>query len=691
MRDRDIILVVDEEGATRTALHEILSLDYPVIEATNSKEALQRLDGNTTQMTLVLLNAALLGMDGAKMLQIMRDKGRLKDIPVILIAAEGIELASTLADDLGVIDVITRPFEPDIVRHRVARVLELFHYRIQRERQEQNVYLWEQEQARRETQRSILEVLSATIEFRNCDSQACVRRVRQVTRLLLLDVMKHYPEYGLYQERVERLSDLSILHDIGKIMIPESILKKRGALTGNEIKQIRSHTVYGGELAGYIHFAPDSEMRGECYEICRHHHERWDGRGYPDGLKGAEIPIWVQAVGVADAYEALVSGRSYKQACGVEDAVRRITEGECGVFSPKMIRSLRRVLPSLLSEFDEKVAEQPEVRYGKWTEALPRQRVGMSCSRKQPAIHPDAKILLNLEREKSRVMGELSQDMVFTYNALFDSMEFSNIFCHTFRTPNYINHVKKQMASLSICDPEEYEQLMEKRRELSWKKPKLEMDLRLTLPDGSRPWFHLVLHILLDEDRTRKLGYVGKLMNINRIKREAVEWKKRANTDALTQLCNRAGAHIMFETLLRENREQPVPLTVAFMDVDHFKELNDTLGHEAGDQILSTFSRNICRMFRPDDIVSRFGGDEFLVVIKNVGNRKLAQAKLEKLCHQVIPLSGTHRAVEITSSIGAAFYPADGVEFSELLRKADQALYESKRKGRGRVSFYVEE
>ena len=152
------------------------------------------------------------------------------------------------------------------------------------------------------------------------------------------------------------------------------------------------------------------------------------------------------------------------------------------------------------------------------------------------------------------------------------------------------------------------------------------MDLRLPLPDGTRPWFHLVLHVILDQrDRTRELGYVGKLTNINRIKREATEWQKRANTDALTQLYNRAGTHILFEELLLEGKDIHMPLTVAFMDIDHFKSLNDTMGHEAGDQILTAFGQSIRRLFRPDDIVSRFGGDEFLVVMKNMGDPAFAR------------------------------------------------------------------
>lgn len=310
----------------------------------------------------------------------------------------------------------------------------------------------------------------------------------------------------------------------------------------------------------------------------------------------------------------------------------------------------------------------------------------------------EAQLLFELEKERYQVVSEFAEDLIFSYNALFDSMELSEKFCRIFRVPAYLRDYSRQEAPAQLFVPEEYRALTERFQQLSWADQEMEMDVRLKLPDGTMPWFHLVLRTLWSSrDRSRELGYVGKLTNINRIKREADKWQQRANTDPLTQLNNRAGAHLRFEQMLRECAQRGGKMTVVFLDIDHFKQLNDTMGHAMGDAILVAFSQNIRRQFRPTDIVARFGGDEFLVVMRDTGDREFARRKLEPLCHQTleIPL-GEHlpsffNRISVSSSMGVAFYPEDGQEFDALLRKADSALYDSKRAGRGQVSFCREE
>lgn len=685
LQDRQTVLVVDDQAHHRSTLRGLLGSAYQVIEAADGNEALQLIEGCFSRLALILLDIDMPGIGGLEVLRTMGDRGWLKSIPVFLIIEEGKTENLAMAYELGVMDVVEKPFRPEVVRRRVDSVVELYAHRFELERvvREQTAHIRERGHPLRQTNKSIVETLSAAIEFRDCSSEVHVRRVREVTRLLLEDVMEFWPEYGLDQEQVKQISDLSVMHDIGKAAVPDALLNKNGRLTGEEFEQIKAHTVYGGELVTHISFTQGDHVHSYCYDICRHHHERWAGRGYPDGLKGEEIPIWVQAVAIADVYEALISNRVYKPAYEAEEAIRMILDGECGAFNPKILTSLRRVAPRLLMELKGEAEQDGGGAGGK--------EPGLVRPVRREEASTDAQTLFELEQEKYRVMAELSEDMIFTYNALFDSMEFSEKFCKVFQIPAYMQDYERYHSSPRMLFPEEYEQLEEKRQSLSWAVPELEMDLRLPLPDGSRSWFHLTLHLLLDRrDRTRELGYVGRLTNINRIKSEATEWQKRANTDALTQLCNRAGAHVLFEELLREGRDGAVPLTVAFMDIDHFKDLNDTLGHEAGDQILIRFGRNVRGLFRPDDIVSRFGGDEFLVVMKNMGDPVFTQSKLGQLCSQSIRIDQCDQPLEVSGSIGVAFYPRDGVEFDDLLRKADQALYHSKRSGRGRVSFYAD-
>ncbi len=687
MLERDIVLLVDDQAKDRTQLRQLLSPSYEIVEAADGNEGIQMMETYCLQLAAVLLDVDMPGLDGFEVLQIARQKGWLRSVPVFLIAEDRAEEALERGYELGAMDILTKPFWPQVVRRRVDSMVELFRHRYELEQavQEQTARIREQDARIRKTNKSIMEILSAAIGFRNMDSEVHVRRMRQITRMLLTDVMEHHPEYHLTEEQVERIADLSILHDIGKIGIPDVILNKSGRLTEDEYECMKAHAIYGGELVERMDFQTGEEGRWYCYEICRHHHERWDGSGYPDGLKGEEIPIWVQAVSVADAYEALVSHRVYKEAYTAEEAVQMILYGECGSFNPKILESLQRVSPRLVQE----VAGEAE------REHLEKELDGQEPVKaipKPPELSnatEEGKLLFDLEQEKYRIIAELSEDMIFTYNVLFDSMEFSEKFCKVFQVPAYVNDYSKRPMPERTFYPEEYEELCRKRQTLTWAVPEMEMDLRLPLPDGGHPWFHLVLHILSDRnDRTRELGYVGKLTNINRIKKEATEWQKRANTDVLTQLYNRAGAHILFEELRQESCQTPLDLTVAFMDIDRFKTLNDTLGHEAGDQILAAFGRSVRHLFRPDDIVSRFGGDEFLVVMKGMGDRTFARNKLSQLCHQTVQISSVDKPLEISSSIGVAFFPRDGKEFDDLLRKADKALYASKHAGRGCLSFY---
>ena len=330
---------------------------------------------------------------------------------------------------------------------------------------EQTARIRSQEEQLRQTNRSIMEVLSAAIEFRNCDSGIHVRRVQQVTRLLLMDVVKHHPESGLTQAEVDLVSELSVMHDIGKIAVPDTILTKGGQLTPEEFEQVKAHTIYGGELVQHILLPQEGQVQRYFYEICRHHHERWDGRGYPDGLKGEQIPVWVQAVAVADVYEALVSRRVYKPAHAAGEAVRMILDGECGAFCPWVLESLRRVAGRLEAEVGDETAEERPA-------ALPLSLRGEeNPARQEEASETVAgsreqnstRLLSQLEQEKYRLIAEFSEDMVFTYNAIFDSMEFSEKLCRVFRVPAYLKEYSHRRPSERVFYPEEFRTLREKQ------------------------------------------------------------------------------------------------------------------------------------------------------------------------------------------------------------------------------------
>ncbi len=550
MQERRTVLIVAHRAEDRVTLRGFLNGAYQVVEAADGNEALQMAERCFSQLAAILLDTDIPGIDGYEAARVMQSRGWMRTIPVFLLTGADLDTALVRGYQLGCVDVLSKPFRVEVIRGKVDNMVELYRHRFELESVvlEQTARIRSQEEQLRQTNRSIMEALSAAIEFRNCDSGIHVRRMHQVTRLLLTDMIEHHPESGLTQREVELVSELSVMHDIGKIAVPDMILTKDGQLTQEEFEQIKAHTIYGGELVRHIFLPQGEQVQRYFYEICRHHYERWDGRGYPDGLKGEQIPVWVQAVAVADVYEALVSRRVYKPAYAAGEAVRMILDGECGAFCPWVLESLRRVAGRLAAEVgDEAAEERPAVpalsRRGEENPARQEEPLEMVSGSGE---EDSTRLLSQLEQEKYRLIAEFSEDMVFTYNAIFDSIEFSEKLCRVFRVPAYLKEYSHRRPSERVFYPEEFRTLREKQSRLSWAVPEMEMDLRLPLPDGTRPWFHLILHLLTDrEDRTRELGYVGKLTNINRIKREATEWQKRANTDPLTQLYNRAGAHVL--------------------------------------------------------------------------------------------------------------------------------------------------
>ena len=241
--------------------------------------------------------------------------------------------------DLGAIDIIRKPFIPQFLKHRINDIVELY-----RHRNELQEVVAEQVERLSRLNQSMIETLATAIEFRDCESGEHVKRICGLTRVLMNKVSDTYPPYRLPNSQIEKIVTASILHDVGKISIPDAILNKPGRLTDDEFEVMKKHTLKGCELLQNIPNSMDEDIYNYSYDICRHHHERWDGRGYPDGLAGDQISIWAQVVAVADVYDALTSERVYKKAFTHEKAIDMIVRGECGTFNPKLIKSFQEVM-----------------------------------------------------------------------------------------------------------------------------------------------------------------------------------------------------------------------------------------------------------------------------------------------------------------------------------------------------------
>lgn len=337
MKKDDTILVVDDMEVNRAVLCSIFENKCNILEAENGRQAMEILEQNPA-VNVMLLDIVMPEMDGYQVLRRMNDNGMIDKIPVVVITAEISPEIELLAFDLGARDIISKPFEPFIVKRRVENIIELYRHRLHLEE-----LVKDQAYQLKESNEIIVDALSSVIESRSLESGQHIFRIRMFTKILLNEIAKTDNGYDLDDYKIELIASASSMHDIGKIAIPDSILNKPGRLTADEFEIMKTHTTTGCKILKSLDKMSDKEYLLYAYNICRYHHERFDGNGYPDGLKGDNIPICAQAVSVADAYDALTTDRVYKSAYPHEKAMEMILGGECGAFNPKILKCLINV------------------------------------------------------------------------------------------------------------------------------------------------------------------------------------------------------------------------------------------------------------------------------------------------------------------------------------------------------------
>lgn len=339
------LLVVDDSEMNREILKEILGKEYRILEACDGEEALKMLEQYGTEISLVLLDIIMPKMDGFEVLAYMNRDKWIEDIPVIMISSEGSESYIRRAYELGASDYISRPFDAKVVYQRVINMIKLY------AKQRRLIHLvTDQIYEKEKNNRMMTGILSQIVEFRNGESGLHVLHINILTQLLLEKLMRKSENYDLSWSQQHMIATASALHDIGKIGIDEKILNKPGKLTKEEFEAMKQHTIIGARMLDRLEMYHDEEMMKYAYEICRWHHERYDGKGYPDGLKGEEIPISAQVVSLTDVYDALVSDRVYKKAYSHEKAMEMILNGECGMFNPLLLECLVEIQDKVCKE-----------------------------------------------------------------------------------------------------------------------------------------------------------------------------------------------------------------------------------------------------------------------------------------------------------------------------------------------------
>ena len=787
MDPKQKILIVDDSEINRALLKEILGDSYEYLETENGVRAMEILRGRA-DISLVLLDLIMPEMDGFDVLRVMRCYSWLEEIPVIVISAAEDTASIERAYDLGVADYIRRPFERVMVMRRVQNVLMLY-------AKQKRLTRLVTDQVYEKEHNSVLmiSILSHVVEFRNSESGQHVLHIRTLTDLLLHQLARKTDRYQLDESDISLISTASALHDIGKIMIPDEILNKPGRLTEEEYAVIKTHTTEGAKILKDLSSGigrADEPLLQVAHAICRWHHERWDGGGYPDKLCGDEIPIAAQVVALADVYDALTSERCYKPAYSHEQAIDMILNGECGAFNPLLLECLQESSELLAAElqrteFDRGFRHEThrlseEILH---REALPRE------DRSQR--------MLDVERERTAFYADQLGGIQFDYDVLggrvkvhnryeepasqVQTLDFDEGHGLQFLSSKDRNHLLDALknatpdapdAVFEVLVPVEQEyrlhrlvlhtiwsrtggrrcvsvagQLIDEHETLQQRQELLLGDVTAESPEVLIKRLQGIFDIvrLVDPERTKVLtltedgrledlpGHCHMVWNKSSRCENCISGKVFARKGFLNKIEFKddqayfvmakyvevgghgcvlemvsklsdgrwldIGGHRMlldhgtnfdrsifvdsltgaysrryFEKFLADSEQMG---GVAMIDVDHFKEVNDRFGHLVGDKALQAVSTAVQSSLRQSDILIRYGGDEFLLLMpkirpKDMENvmdrvwRAVSEAKVESLPE-----------LQLSASIGSV---CDVRPLTEAIRQADAQMYKNKAK-----------
>ena len=665
------ILIVDDSEMNRSILADMLEDEYAILEAEDGVEAVECLRERSGEIELVLLDIVMPRMDGFGVLASMNQNGWIEDVPVIMISSESGSAQVARAYDMGVTDFIGRPFDALVVPRRVVNTLLLY------AKQKRLMAMVEEQISETERHSSLMiEILSHIVEFRNGESGAHIMHVRALTDFVLRALMQKTDRYHLTGADVSRISVGSALHDIGKIVIDDHILNKPGRLTAEEFEIMKTHSMQGAKMLDALTAHRDDPLVRTAYEICRWHHERYDGRGYPDGLVGDEIPISAQVVALADVYDALTSPRVYKAPIPHEKAVEMIEDGQCGTFNPLLLECLSENAESIrqmLIGDEDNMARRESANIVKETV-----RSGMGgASASDRTLR-----LLDNERMKHSFFSALTKDIQFEYTISPSMLTMTEWSAKTLGIDEFIPDPADNESLRAVMGEDGWDRLQEKLRQTTPERPSVSYDEQLTY-GGQTRWHRIVLRTIWSADTPPKFeGAMGKATDIHETHEKMAALEKKATRDAMTGLLNRAAAVERITARMRERPDSHYAMVI--FDLDFFKIANDQYGHQFGDQVLKTVADRLRHSVRGSDIACRAGGDEFLLFLEyNTDIERTIQRVFQNLC-------GYYEDYEISVTMGVALSSVAGHSYEELFRAADAALYAAKRAGKKRYHFYDE-
>lgn len=497
------ILIVDDSEMNRDMLSDMLSDDYDIVEAADGEEALSILKERVYDIDLVLLDIIMPAVDGFGVLDVMKRYHWIDNTPVIMISSETSQSYIRKAFELGVTDYIIRPFDSFIIHKRVSNTLMLY-----RKQKKLLSALEEQVYENEKNNSMMINVLAHIVEFRNGESGMHVHHIKQLTSILLQNLIEKTDKYRLTENDILLISTASSLHDIGKISIDDKILNKPGRLTAEEFEVIKTHSIIGAEMLQDLHNTHNYPLFDKAYEICRWHHERYDGKGYPDGLKGEEIPISAQVTSLADVYDALTSNRCYKKAFSHEKAMEMILDGQCGAFNPVLLQCLKDCEKQILAEFSDSIdTTQDDRLLIRATEELVENKISSD------KIDFSARLPI-AARERWNFFSDGSGEIQFEYDAMLDVLRLTKYGAKVLGLQELTMHPRGlKQGYLGAQNIQTILDAMQS--EASLEKPVVKIKKHISL-NGPRRWYEIRIRTLWsNEENPKYTGILGRIIDIN--------------------------------------------------------------------------------------------------------------------------------------------------------------------------------
>lgn len=706
------MLVVDNTEMNKSILHEIFYSLYELIETDSSETALKLIKQYKNDISIILINEKIAHDFSSETIKRLTDEKIFENIPVILILNNDYFKIRNSFDNLYFSDVIASPVNPYIIKKRVENLVELFSHKnklekIVDEQTEkiiaQNKALKIQQKKMKSLNNDMIDILSTVIEYRDVESGKHIHRIRKFTEVLLRAIAEKYPKYNLTEEKINLITSASAIHDIGKIAIPDSILLCPRRLTVDEFRIIKQHTTKGCEILEQIDSIEHNEYFKYCYQICRYHHEKWDGLGYPDGLSGNDIPICAQVVSVADCYDALTSERSYKSAFTHEQAVEMIRAGACGAFSDEMMDCFSSVLPKFkkltqeyadpnhiynsISEEDKNCIKYDDTDHSK--------DIYMKMDRNDliDAIERQKKIMLEIHKRDCKIIYKIS-DAVFEcnikQNAFYERKgNINKFFGHT--PKNYEDLI---MLLSEKCSSEYKSKFIGTFRIENVIKEALsgkeKISLECPIKTGKKTYSNVhcsVVPIMKDKELI-KIYCVAIILKKNADNKDVL--KIIRNYDSVTELLNYSGVCREIEDYLIHTGKSGKHLLLN-ISIDDFKDIeNYQTEYNTKDKILYEIAKTLKNKLPNDSIIGHTSVDSFSVFIKDCPadgeNAKTVENIFRELHKDYLPDKKNVR--KLSFSIGVAKYPDDGESFNELFKNASRASNIAQINGKDMYLFY---